>query len=83
MIDIDEEALRESVAISNSYKPRTMGFGVRKHKSSQVTPDMILHKLSRKRCRHRNSRQIDLRKQKLVILGKELKKRRVYVEVQL
>lgn len=80
---IDLQSTREAVAIKNSFKPHTMDFGVRKHKSNQTTPDMILHKLSRKRCRHRNPRQTDLRKQKLIILGKELKKRRVFVEVQL
>lgn len=81
MDNIDENAQREAAAISNSYKPRTMGFGIRKH--SKHCNDLIVRKQSRKRVRHRNPRQIDLRKQKLVVLGKELKKRKVCVEVQL
>ena len=69
-------AAKEGVAIKNRFDPHTMDFGVRKHKSSTISPAMLLHKLSRKKCRHRNSRQVDLIKEKFVVLGKEIKERK-------
>lgn len=84
MIDYEIQAEKEGVAIKNRFDPHTRDFGVRKHKSSSVSPAMLLHVLSRKRCRHRNTRQVDLVKQKFIVMGKEIKERnyRLY-DVQL
>ncbi len=73
---IDCTAAKEGVAIKNRFDPHTIDFGMRKHKSSTISPAMLLHKLSRKKCRHRNSRQVDLVKQKFVMLGREIKERK-------
>ncbi len=77
-------ATKEGVAIKNRFDPHTMDFGVRKHKSSTISPAMLLHVLSRKKCRHRNSRQVDLVKQKFIVLGQEIKNRKYNtLEIQL
>ena len=84
MIEFETQAEQEGIAIENRFDPHTMDFGVRKHKSSTISPAMLLHVLSRKRCRHRNSRQVDLIKEKFVMLGRVLKQRKYnFVEIQL
>lgn len=84
MIDFDLQSEIEGAAIQKRFDPHTMDFGVRKHKSNQVIPALILHKLSRKKCRYRNSRQVDLVKQKFIVLGQDIKNRNHnFVEIQL
>ncbi len=79
MIEFEILAEIEGLAIKNRFDPHTMDFGVRKHKSSTISPAMLLHVLSRKKCRHRNSRQVDLIKQKFIVLGQDIKSRKYNV----
>jgi len=67
----DIEAEAEAQAISKAYNPHTIDFGIRK-KSNHTGP-IIVRKQSRKKPRHRNSRQIDLVKQarKIAILKRK------------
>lgn len=74
----DNDALAESIAIAKAYKPHTMDFGGRLRKT-HIVPCDLLHIKSRKRCRYRNPRQIDLIKQRLKELGKRLKENKYNV----
>ena len=73
---LDLQAESEAKSISNSNHDLKIRL-----KKNNIAPCELVKIESRKRCRHRNGRQIDLIKQKLIELGKT--KRKMLSPIQL
>lgn len=82
--EYDIAAETENLAIKNSNHQRNTFYNKKSSGSPSIAPCELRKIESRKHCRHRNSRQVDLIKKRWLDIGKTLKEQKYNVlEIQL